>query len=103
MRVTKHLPVLMRDDFHEVVTVGNAFYNSRGDITFQIVLRNNNGDHGMLSSAIELGLVEALKIEPVASDLRKQIEAYEQVALEAAVIDLDLSAAEVLEEGVPHE
>ena len=64
------VPVLMRDDSSEVVKVANAVYDvDRGSFRFRLDIDTLGREHKLFGKAIEMGLVEALQIRIVASDL----------------------------------
>lgn len=91
----KHIiPVFMRDDSHDTVKVGNAQYDdNRGSITVRFDLDTLRGGFYLFGRAIDLELVQGLKIEPIASELGfEKVEELE--TLEAAVEqDLEANAA----------
>lgn len=67
----KNLPILMRDDTHEPLKVGNAQYNDkRGKITFRVELDISEiGAFMMTGKAVELELIESFQIQVIASQM----------------------------------
>lgn len=89
------LPILMRDNDHEVVQVGTAAYRPRfGRITIRIDLdASAGGNMELFGQSVELGLVEALKLTPITSDFGiKAIEVLEAAEAEANEVPPDAAA-----------
>lgn len=81
------IPILMRDDSGEVVKVANGVYDQdRGSFRFRVDLNTLKGEHFIFGKSMDLGLVEALQLRVIASDLGIEavVEQEEQLDLESA-------------------
>lgn len=79
------IPILMRDDSGEVVTVASGVYNAdRGTFRFRVDIDTLKGEHFLFGKSMDLGLVLALQIRVIASDLGIEavVEQQEQLDLE---------------------
>lgn len=74
MTKIRFMPILMRNDEHDVVKVGSVQYNEQsGNLTFRVNIDTLMGEHKMIGRAIEIGLIESFQMKPIVSELGKEI------------------------------